>query len=124
MAPSIFSVIIRVIEIDDREWDEEYSENVTGQWAGTWVETGQEAGKVLFGTDYDLLSMMILLAMCGGLMYANIALTGESWNGFVDVALVGIIGARLGMYDLAFLGLIGALCILYISGKIWFGFFK
>jgi len=124
MAPTVFSVIIRVIDIDPREWDPEYSENVTSQWEGTWVETSQEAGKVLFGTDYNLLFTIILLAMCGGLLIGNIMLTGDAWNGMIDVSVLGVIGARLGMYDLAFLILIAALCWIYIGTKIWFGMIK
>ena len=124
MAPSVFSVIIRVIDIDDREWNPEFSENVTGQWAGTWIETAQEGGKALFGTTYDLLSIILLLIMCGGLWYGNLTLTGDSWNGLIDVSIAGIIGARLAMFDLGFLLLIAALLWIYISAKIWFGVIK
>lgn len=124
MAPTAFSVIIRALDIEDREWDPEYSENVTAQWSGTWIETAQEAGKALFGTTYDLLSIIMLLAMCGGLIIGNIMLTGDHWNGLVDVSLLSIIGARLGMYDLAFLILIAALCWMYIGAKVWFGMIK
>lgn len=124
MAPTVFSVVIRAIDIEDREWDPEYAENVTSQYSGTWIETAKEAGKALFGTTYDLLSIILLLGMCGGLMIGNVMLTGDHWNGLVDVSLLGIIGARLGMYDLAFLILIAALCWMYISAKIWFGIIK
>jgi len=124
MAPTVFSVIIRVIDIDPRDWDPEYSENLTAQWGGTWVDTAQEAGKALFGTSYDLLSIIILLVMCGGLMVGNIQLTGDHWNGFIDVALLSIIAARLGMYDLAFLILVAFLCWFYIGTKVWFGIIR
>lgn len=124
MAPTVFSAIIRVIDIDDRTWDPEYSENLTSQWEGTWVQTGQEAGKAFFGTDYDLLSMIMLFVMAGGLMLGNIWLTGDSWNGVIDVAVLGVIGARLGMFDLAFLILVAAICWIYIGTKIWFGLIK
>jgi len=124
MAPSVFSVIIRVIDVSDREWTDEYSENVTSQWAGTWIETAKEGGKVLFGTTYDLLSIILLLVMCGGLWYGNLTLTGDSWNGLIDVSVAGIIGARLAMFDLGFLLLIAALLWIYISAKIWFGVVK
>lgn len=124
MAPRAFSVVIRAIDIDPRAWSENYTADLTTQWSGTWVETAQEAGKVLFGTDWDLLSMIILLAMCGGLMVGNVMITGDHWNGFIDVAILWVIGARLGMYDLGFLILIAALCWIYISAKIWFGFIK
>lgn len=123
-APAVFSVVIREIDVEGREWDPEYSENVTGQWAGTWVETTQEAGKALFGTDYDLLSIILLLIMSGGLLIGNIMLTGDHWNGLIDVAILGVIGARLGMYDLAFLILVAAVCWIYIAMKVWFGLIK
>jgi len=124
MAPTVFSVVIRAIDIDPRDWDPEYSENVTGQWAGTWAETAQEAGKALFNTSYDLLSVIMLLAMSAGLLIGNLAITGDHWNGLVDVAILGVIGARLGMYDMAFLILVAAICWIYIGMKIWFGMIK
>lgn len=124
LAPGIFSVVIRTISVPERTWDPEYSENVTRQWEGTWIETAQEGGKALFGTTYDLLSIIMLLVMSGGLLIGNIMLTGDHWNGLIDVTAFGIIGARLGMYDLAFLILIAALCWIYISAKIWFGFIR
>lgn len=124
MSPTIFSVIVTAIDLDERTWDTEYSENVTTQWAGTWIETATTAGGVLFGTDYDFLSLLLLLGMCGGIMWLNLSLTGDTWNGFVDVAVVSIIGARLGMYDLGLLILIAAFCWIYISAKIWFGLIR
>lgn len=124
LAPTVFSVIIRDFTITDRTWDLEYSENVTAQWGGTWVDTAQAAGKVLFGTDYDLLSVIMMIVMCFGLIIGNVMITGDTWNGLVDVSLFGVIGARLGMYDFAFLLLVAALCLIYISAKIWFRLFK
>ena len=62
--------------------------------------------------------------MAGGLLVGNIMLTGDHWNGFVDVALLGVIGARLGMFDLAFLILVAAGCWIYIGTKVWFGLIK
>ena len=124
LAPGVFSVAIRTIDIPARTWDPEYSVNVTTQWEGTWAETAQEGGKALFGTTYDLLSIIMLLTMCGGLLIGNIMLTGDHWNGLVDIAAFGVIGARLGMYDLAFLILVAAMCWIYISAKIWFGLIR
>ena len=123
-APAIFPVQIRNLTITDRTWDTEFSENLTGQWGGTWVDTAQAAGKALFGVDYDLLSMIILLMLCGGLVAANIMLTNDAWNAFIDVAFLAVIGARLAMYDLALLLLLAAGCWLYISAKVWFGIIK
>lgn len=124
MAPAAFSVIIRVIDVESREWSTNYTDNLTNQWAGTWVETAQEGGKALFGTDYDLLSVIMILLFAGGLMVGNIMLTGDMWNGFADVAVVGVIGARLGMFDFGILMLIAAMAWIYISAKIWFGLIK
>ena len=124
MAPTVFSVVIRAIDIDPREWSDNYTANLTSQYTGTWVDTAQAAGKTLFGTDYDLLSMIMLLVMAGGLLIGNIMLTGDHWNGLVDVALLGVIGARLGMFDLALLILAAAICWIYIGAKIWFGLIK
>jgi len=124
MAPAIFSVVIRTIDIDPRDWDPEYAENVTAQYSGTWAETAKEAGAALFGTTYDLLSVIMLLAMSAGLLIGNIMITGDHWNGLVDVAILGVIGARLGMYDMAFLILVAAICWIYIGLKIWFGMIK
>ncbi len=124
LAPTVFSVIIRDFTITEREWDPEYSENVTAQWGGTWIDTSQAAGKALFGTDYDLLSVIMLIAMSIGLLIGNVMITGDAWNGLIDVTVLGVIGARLGMYDFAFLLLVAALCWIYIGSKIWFRLFK
>lgn len=120
MAPDAFSTVIRDIDIDERDWDPEYSDNLSTQWSGTWIDTAKAAGTALFGTDYDLLSIIILTTLCAGLLFANIAVTGDHWNGLIDVAFLAVIGARLGMYDMAFLILIAALCWFYIGTKIWF----
>jgi len=124
MAPAAFFSVIRDIDVADRTWTDEYTTNLTDQWSGTWVETATAAGQVLFGTTYDLLSIILLLGMSGGLLLGNIMLTGDHWNGLIDVSVIGIIGARLGMYDFAFLLLVAALCWIYISLKVWFGMIK
>jgi len=124
LAPLVFFSVIRDIDVADRTWTDEYTTNLTDQWSGTWVETATAAGQVLFGTTYDLLSIILLLGMSGGLLLGNIMLTGDHWNGLIDVSVIGIIGARLGMYDFAFLLLVAALCWIYISLKVWFGMIK
>jgi len=124
LAPGIFAAVIRTIDVPARTWDPEYSENVTGQYAGTWVETAREAGKALFGTTYDLLSIILLLVLCGGLLIGNLMLTGDAWNALIDVSVFGVVGARLGLYDLAFLILVAAMYWIYISAKIWFGLIR
>ena len=124
MAPYAFSIVIRPIDVGERTWNTTYTSNLTGQWAGTWVETAREAGGALFGTSYDLLTVILMLVLCGGLLLGNIMLTGDAWNGLVDVAFFGVIGARLAMFDFGILLLVAALCWIYIGAKIWFGFIK
>jgi len=121
LAPAIFSVIIRNLNVVDRTWTDNYSGNLTTMWGGTWIDTAQAAGMALFGTDYDLLSIIMLLAMSVGLLIANISISGDHWNGLTDVAIFMVIGARLAMFDFAFLLLVAALCWIYISAKIWLG---
>jgi len=121
LAPTMFSVIIRDLDVADRTWTDNYSLNLTTMWGGTWIDTAQAAGMALFGTDYDLLSIIMLLAMSVGLLIANISISGDHWNGLTDVAIFMVIGARLAMFDFAFLLLVAALCWIYISAKIWLG---
>lgn len=124
MAPSIFSTAIRDISIVDRTWNTEFSANLTGQWGGTWVDTAQAAGKALFATDYDLMSIIMVVGLAIAALVANIMVTGDHWNGMIDVAFVSIVLARLGMYDLAILMLIAAMCWFYIGTKVWFGMIR
>ena len=97
LAPTMFSVIIRNLNVVDRTWTDNYSVNLTTMWGGTWIDTAQAAGMALFGTDYDLLSIIMLLAMSVGLLIANISISGDHWNGLTDVAIFMVIGARLAM---------------------------
>jgi len=124
LAPNIFGVVLRVINVPERTWDPAYSVNISEQWRGTWIETAQTGGAVLFGTTYDLLSIIMLLIMCGGLLVGNLMVTGDHWIGLVDVTVFGVIGARLDMYDMGFLILLAAMCWIYISAKIWFGMIR
>lgn len=124
LAPAIFSVVIRTIDPADRTWGTGYTDNVTTQWSGTWVDTAREGGKALTGTSYDLISVIIFLILSAGLLVGNVMLTGNHWNGMIDVAAWGVVAARWGMYDFLILLLIAALCIIYISSKIWFGVFR
>lgn len=124
MAPAVFDVVIEEINIEARTWSSGYADNLTTQYDGTWIDTAIEAGKVLFGTDYDLLSMIMLFVMAGALMVGNVMLTGDAWNGMIDVSVLGVIGSRLGMVPLGFVILFAALCWLYIGVKLWFGLLR
>lgn len=121
LAPGMFSVIIRNLDVTDRSWTDNYTTNLTNQWDGTWGGTAKAAGAALFGTSYDLLSIIMVLVISVLLLVGNLYLTGDHWNGLIDVGVFAIIGARLGMYNLGFLLLMAALCWIYISAKIWLG---
>ena len=119
LAPRAFSYVIEDIEVTARTWTEEYSGNLTDQWSGNWTGTAKAAGTALFGTGYDLLSIIMVLFMCFGVVLSNIILKGSAWAGMVDASVIAILTARLGMYPLGFLGLIAALCVIYGAMKLW-----
>lgn len=124
MAPNAFVSVITVVDVSARTWTDNYSGAIENQYAGTWVETSQEAGKALFGTSYDLLSVILMLGACIGLIFGNVALTGDAWNGLLDVGVLAVFGARLAFYDFFFLLLITALLWVYIATRIWFRIFR
>lgn len=119
MAPTIFSFVIRDIEYEEREWDLEYSGSLESQYEGTWIDTAREAGKSLFNTDFDLLSIIILLGTGVGVVVGNIILTGDHWNALVDAAVVLILGGSVGMYGFGFLGLVAAISLIIVAFTIW-----
>ncbi len=119
MAPSVFAFTTRDLNTPDRTWNPVYETALTDQWAGTWVATAKAAGAALFGTPYDLVSIMLVLSACGGILFGNLALTGDAWNGLIDVAVVLVFTAKLGLYGLGFLALVCALCFVYTNVKVW-----
>jgi len=119
LAPAAFRFVIKDVGAAERSWNTTYIANLENQWAGTWVETSRNASRDLLGTNYDLLSIVLLMTTCAALIIANLSLTSDHWNGLIDVAFVLVITARLGVYGLAYLGLIAAMCLLYIGTKTW-----
>jgi len=119
MAPNAFSYQLQAVTTDTRTWSLLYATSLESQWAGTWVQDAKDAGTALLGTGYDLLSIILVLGMCAGLVVGNLLLTGDHWNGLIDAGVVLILTARLGMYPLVFFGLLLALCMIYISATIW-----
>ena len=119
MVPQIFGYVVTDMEVTAREWDVEYSENLTGQWAGTWIGTAQAAGGALFGTDYDLASLLLMAALAIGVIVCNLMVAGDTWAGAVDACFILLIGSRLALIGLGYVGLIVALCMLYISARMW-----
>jgi len=119
MAPAAFSYVFGELDIEERDWDTAYSGNLTEQWTGTWVEDAKEAGQTLFGTDYDLLSVIMAVALCLGAAIASVMVAGDAWNGMLDASVVGVMVARLGMFGLGYWGLLCFVCIVYIGMRIW-----
>lgn len=119
MAPAAFSYVFNPLVIDTRAWSENYTGNLTGQWAGTWVGDAKDAGQALFGTSYDLLSLIMAVGLCIGAAIAAVMLGGEGWGGMMDASVVAVMVARLGMFGLGYWGLLCAVCIFYIGIRIW-----
>jgi hypothetical protein len=117
MAPAGFQVIVNTIAQPDRTWTPTFATGLTNQYNG-WLKTAQDAGKELFKTDYDLLSMIICLALTFGVVIANMAVGAGKWDGLIDATLVLVFSARLGLIGLGYIALFEALCILYIGIKL------
>lgn len=122
MAPALFPLAVQNIDIEDREWTDAYVSQLEEQYGDpgdTWIATAKAAGGALFGVDFDLLSLIILLAMCAGLVVANVYLTNDHWNGLIDAAFIIVIGAKIGLIGLGYVGLMAAIAVLYFSMRIW-----
>lgn len=123
LAPALFPLAITTIDLEDREWDEAYARELEEQYSGTWIETARAGGAALFSVDYDLLTLIILLAAFIGVVVANIYLTNDHWNGLIDAVFIMIVAAKLGFYGLGYLALIAAIAIIYTGARLW-GFAK
>lgn len=123
LAPTVYRTIFSAINTTVRTWSDNYTTALSSQWSSdnstVWISDAQQAGADFFNLGWDLLSAIMVLAVGFGLVVANLYLTGDAWNGLMDVSVWLIIAGRLGLYGLGFLGLITALCLIYISYKIW-----
>lgn len=119
MAPAAFNFSIADISLPDRDWDIEYSENLTSQYSGTWIADAQDAGADLFDADYDLSSIILVLVLCVSVFFGNIFITHNPWDAMIDMSLVAVVAARLGLYGLAFLGLLVAMAWSFIGLKLF-----
>ncbi len=115
LAPALFPLAIRNIDVTARTWSNAYAVALGSQYAGTWIETAKAAGAELFGLDYDLPSLIMLLAMLVGVYFANIGLTNSQWNALMDVWFVLVISARIDLIGLAYVILLDALAVIYLG---------
>lgn len=118
LAPAAFRFIIDDMDADDRTWVENYSGNLSTQYEGTWIDEAKTGGGTLFGVGYDLTSIIIVIIMCVGLMYANMKITNDQWNALIDVVIVLIAAPRIDLFPLTFTALICALAALYTGTKV------
>lgn len=121
LAPAAFAFVIVDVEIVDREWSSNYTDVLKEQWVGTWVEEAKTGSTDFFGTTYDLLSLLLLVAACGAILMGNIGVGrgGEIWAGLVDVLFILAVGARLAVFDLIYSALLAALAVIYLGVKFW-----
>jgi hypothetical protein len=119
LCPQLFPYSLTDIDITERTWTLTYANSLANQYAGTWVEDAQQAGKEFFEVDYDLTSVFLVLILAAAALIANVMLAGDAWSGMLDVSVVLIATARLGLYGMGFLGLLAALAVVYISMKVW-----
>ena len=119
LAPGLFPLSVTTIDLPDRTWTDAYVTTLENQYTGTWVDTAKAGGAALFGTSFDLLSVIILLACVGGLFVGNTMLSHNQWNAAIDVSFLLVITAKLGFYGLGFLGLIVALSVIYLGMRLF-----
>jgi len=119
MAPTIFPLALRNIDVVSRNWTDAYVTDLANQNTGTWIETAQEASKTLFVVNYDILSVIILLVLVVLIVVANLMITGDQWNGLMDASIVAILCTRIGLFGLGYLSLAVALAIVFIGIKFW-----
>jgi len=121
MAPEVFRLVINnITALSDRDWEEEYTTNLTTQHSGTYLEPALEAGESFFNVDYNLMGILITLAICAGIIFATWYLSGGNiWKGFIESASPLVICTRIGLFGMGELGLIAAVGWLYVSAKLW-----
>lgn len=119
LAPALFPLAIRNIDVVKRTWTDAYATALHNQYQGTYIDTARAAGGVLFGVDYDLASLIILLAMVAGVMIGNVMITNSHWNGLMDVAFVLVVSARIDLIGLGYVILLAALAVIYMGTRVW-----
>lgn len=120
MAPDVFPLTIENYDVTYRTWTSDYADNLTGQHAGSYIEEGFDAGEDFFGTDYNLMGMLIVIGVGAVLVFANWYLSGGNiWKGAIEMVPALVIFTRLGVWGLGELGLIAACSWIYVCARIW-----
>jgi len=119
LAPGIFEFGVLNITNTSHMAGTAYADNLSSQYNGTWIETAKQGGADFFDLDYDLLSTLLVLSCCVGVMFLEQRISGNIWFGLMDAALVAVIFGRQGIYDVTFLAMIAALMWIYVSARVW-----
>lgn len=118
LAPSAFRLIIEDLDAAERAWTLNYSGNLSTQYVGTWIEPAKTAGGSIFGLGYDLLSIILTIGMCIGLIWCNIQFTNDNWNALMDVSIVLIAAPKIDLFPLTFTALVCAIAAIYTGTKV------
>lgn len=120
MAPAAFPLTITNFTLTDRVFGDAYLTALEAQHAGNPIEAGFTAGEALLDVDYNLLGLLIALAIGAGLLFGNWVMAGGSvWRGLLEAVPVLVIGSRMALVGLGELSLIAALCMLYANARLW-----
>lgn len=123
MAPAAYQIGVGNISTTPTTWSDNYTTALNSQWGSdnstVWMANAQQGGADFFNLSWDLLTVILVFVIGAALTIGNIALSGDAWNGFIDLGIWLILAARLGMYGLAFLALLEAVCVIYIAAKLW-----
>jgi len=120
MAPSIFSVSISNVNVDDRTWTTTYTTELESQYTGTYFEEALTEGEGFFDVSYNMFGIVIILVLCAFTLVGNWMIAGGNlWKGTIEANGIAVVGARLAMIPFGEFALIVALCWLFISAKTW-----
>ena len=119
MCPQVFSYIINDYTANPRSFNTSYVTTLENQYNGTWVQTAKAAGKLLFGTSYDLTALLVSLLVAGVMGGITIYWSGDAWHGVADARTGLLIATRLGFFGLALFSLLVALAVIYSAIRMW-----
>ena len=119
LAPGVFEYGALTITRTSHMGTTAYADNLSTQYTGTWIQTAKQGGADFFDLDYDLLTTLLVIIMCVGVMFLEQRISGNIWFGLMDAALLAVIFGRQGLYDVSFLAMIAALVWIYVSARVW-----
>lgn len=119
LAPGVFELGALNITKTSHMGTTAYADNLSAQYNGSWIDTAKQGGADFFDLDYDLLTTLLVLLMCVGVMFLEQHISGNIWFGLMDASLIAVTFGRQGLYDVTFLAMIAALLWVYVSARVW-----